>query len=527
MTRHTGLLVLFLLFSCTSMKNGVLYDRSGNPLPETPVRLVTIDDEGNERTELAETVTDAYGNFQFDLGHDTNASTVLVADLVDGPIRGFYAGRTGLIPIHPLTDVLYTLVTDITSSPEERSLTDFSSGELREIADALFAWDFSSIPYTETERLFSTARIAVGRKIALAAGGTIATRTTAELEGTETTSDVTFAPNSAICPIGEEIRVLDSSSFRFDIQADGTLCGGTSSTLPDMFYDKAFQMILQGETFYNHGGSVFPVPVSTPAAALFEGDREIALGPYSLVVPISSPAEEDTITVARKVYVPVFGDYARFLEIFTNSGTEDRAVSLEIPTYLTTTNLSAILAYDRESPGFDRTARFFSVFDFAEDRPTAGFVFQDGLGTFPLTDLSAPQIAGGEVNEVRYYWTRFHIPAGTTRTFVHYALLMSSRLYDDSYNALETMAERPDMTGMSRLELAGLMNFTPALGTVYGDAGSVIGLATVIATNERTYEALTVTARRDGSFAIPIDAQSGDAIRVTASDGLDMTSTVP
>ncbi len=53
----------------------------------------------------------------------------------------------------------------------------------------------------------------------------------------------------------------------------------------------------------------------------------------------------------------------------------------------------------------------------------------------------------------------------------------------------------------------------------------MIGQAEVTATVGS--ESLSVTAKGDGSFAIPIEASSGEEIDLTAEDGLNSSLTVP
>jgi hypothetical protein len=521
--------VVFLLCACSSGPAGVLYDRTGKPLPEAVVRLTTIDDSGTPVSQLGVTITDATGHFGFSLDRNVDASVVVWADLPDGAIHGFFAGRGEEISVHPLTESFYSLVLDITSSAGGRSLTDFSAAELRAIGDAIFAHDWSGTSFTDGESLKSDLRTLVGRKIAVAAGGTIASRSTAALEGTPTpTAPASFVLDTNVCAIGELFHLLESSSFRFDVEGDGTICGGTSSSLPPILFDKAFSLYLPDDVFFTYIGSLFPLPL-TPVASLI-GDREIDLGPYSLEK--RSPAnpsipEEDSITVARKIYVPASGNLIRYLEIFTNSGTTDRTLSVAVQTLLTTTNQSRLLTFDAQVGAPSKSDRFIAAYDNAQDRPTIGFAYQDGLGSIQLASLISPEVAGGPVNQVQYAWNPIVVPAGSTRTLLHFGYLTASRAADDMHARMADLVEHPDMTGLSRVELAGLLNFVPNRGTVYGDAGSVIGLATVTAVDSRNSATLSVTAQRDGSFAVPIDTQRGDTIHLTASDGLDTTITIP
>ena len=94
---------------------------------------------------------------------------------------------------------------------------------------------------------------------------------------------------------------------------------------------------------------------------------------------------------------------------------------------------------------------------------------------------------------------------------------------------MKALVETPDITQMSREELAGLINFSipNGGGTIEAEAGYVIGKAQVTATNNTTNESITLVARNDGSFSIPLNNQSGDLVTLNSTDGLSTTITIP
>ncbi len=509
-------------------RTGVLYDLNGDRLPETPVRLITIDNQGNETAQLATTVSDASGQFTFDLPNYTDASTVIEASVNSTSLRGFWAGSQTEIPLHPITQAVYQIVLDLLSSGE-LSFSDLPALELRLITQLAFNLD-TGLDVSDLDALETSFRTNLGRSFAQLSGGEICLFDTSSLETTETVADIDFAPNTAACPIGYDVHILSGETFQFDLRPDGSICGGTGGTLPAMLAPNSIQLGLPGEVFVDFGSNFPDGGIYT-----FEGDREVAYGPYTLQAPVENegdPITQDTLQVSRKVFVPETGNYARFLEIFENTGETDRVVSLKITSSLLTGSSSETLTHDTSlsTPGI--SDRFLAAYDASGTRPTTGFIFQDGLGTSSLSLLYAPGIVGGADSEVQFRWINATIPAGTTKTWVHYVFMSASQVANDVRSSLLTATEQPDMTGMSLEELAGLMNFAPSRGTVVGGAGSVVGLSEVTATQldengEATTETLAVTAHRDGSFAIPLNIETGDTVHITSSDGLDTTLTLP
>lgn len=516
--------LLILSIGCDS-RVGILTDTDGNPVAQTPVRLITIDNQGNETGLLTTAVTDEKGEFFFkELYDNTNASTVLEASPPGGTLRGYLAGRNDTVPIHPLTHALVSLIVDITLPSEGRDFEDFLGKELRNIGESIFSLDISSLDLTDSNALKNFLRSNVGRQIAQAAGGTISAVTTSAFQGTGTAGTVTFQPVTGLCS-GTNLFILSSSNFQFDLEEDGSLCGKTSSTLTNMFNEGSVQLVLPGEDFLVSGGEEFN-PVAPGPVEIID-DREVTLGPLDLKKPNVDPPEADDITVSRKIFVPQSGDWIRYLEVISNSGTSDRTISeLEVRSFLNTGNDSALLSYDSDGTSPTLTERHFSVYDSLQDRPTAGFVIQDQLSSLNTTKLNIPGLAGGQSNEVTFGWSNLTIPANSTRTFVHYIFLTTSRSETELDNELSKILRNPNMSGMSLEELAGLLNFTPNAGTITGEAGSVVGQATVTATNTRSNQSVSVKARSDGSFSIPIDTQNGDSVQITSSDGLDTTITL-
>ncbi len=521
--RHPQFILLavsLMIAACGGRRTSFVVNRSGNSATETVVRLVSIDDEGTELQQLDSTVTDQNGQFHFDLSSNTNASTIVVAELSDGALRSFFAGGSDGTVIHPITDALYSLVIDITTTKGGRSVIDFSSSELKKITNDVFNLEISDLSFSDSESLKDYLRTNVGRKIAAASGGQISSQSTLALEEQETSNTITFIQDFDVCSSGALFHLFLSSTFRFEIEQDGSICGGVHASLEPLLDE--FLLTLPPNNNFYLTSNVYPG--DSDSSGLLEGERELNLG--AAFVQKSMTMEQDTISVNRKVYIPTQGDLARYLEIFSNSDSTDRTLDIEIKTNLTTGSNSSLLTHDLAPSSPSSKDRYVVAYDQFQDKPTAGFLIQDGLGSLSPTNLNVPGVAGGKAGEIKHSWT-IPIPAGSTRTLLHYLFLSTSRSASELTEQMAALLENPDMTGMSLDELAGLLNFSPTRGTVNGEAGAVVGEATITVVNQRTSQSLTITARNDGSFAVPLDTSSGDELNITSSDGLDTTLIVP
>ena len=519
-------LLITTLCTCSSSRKGTVTDENGNVVADIVVRLVTINDRGVEQAVIESISTDTNGEFLFQTEVTENASVLISASLPSGELRGFAAGSGSAIPVSPLSNALVAVVIDITKTDGGRSVTDFEESELRSIASNLFDADATDLILTNTEAIKDFVRANVGREIAIASGGSITVETTDAFNTTQTTTSASFTTDTDVCFENIEYYLLTSDNFRFDIERDGTICGGTSATLDDMFGEGAFALSVPGNEFFPNR-DVFP----DDGTATLEDDRELALGPAKLSDPsvtFPDPPAEDSFQISRKVFVPETGDYIRYLEILTNTGSSDRTMSIHIDTTLETGTESALLTKDDANEALSIGDRFVVAYDQFQALPTVAFTFQDGLGQISnVSEVNAPGNTGGEADEVSYTWTDFTVPANSTRTFMHFAHLTTSRSDSELQTLITEFLENPDMTGLNITELLGLLNFTPGLGTVQGEAGSVIGRAEVTVTNTTSLQEITVKAKEDGSFSAPIDTTSNDTLNISADDGLSTTIQVP
>ncbi|MCB0307993.1 MAG: carboxypeptidase regulatory-like domain-containing protein [Bdellovibrionales bacterium] len=533
--RHLAHKIGFVLFAIVgiaacSKRTGVLYDQQGQPVPFQVVRLLTVDDAGEETQELAIRTTDSAGRFSFSLDPKANASVILESDLPQGRLRGFWAGRPLNYAIHPMTEALVSLIQDMTLTLGGRTTADFTPFELQDLGDAIFALNLGTLDLSNDEAVKDFIRTSiVARMIADAAGGQVNVISKNTFSG-ESTSMIGFSSMDSSCLSNAPTVFLNGSGFRFDFRSNGSPCILSNGALPPMLYEESLELKFNGEVIWDLGGDIFPELAI--ASTTLESGREIVLGPITLRRPQLNdmdPPSADDLMISRKIFVPENTDYARYLTILDNTtGANDRTLSIDIRSFLRTDENSSLLTHDVLQSIPNQEDRYVVAYDMFQERPTVGFGLQDQLGRLGApTKFFSPGVAGGSVNEVTWGWNNLVIPAGTQKTILTYLFLTSLRDSNALNNSMQEIVREPNMTAMSLQELQGLLNFTPGAGTVIGEAGSVIGRADVTALNLDTQESLTVKARNDGSFFVPLVTNSGDKVKITSSDGLETTLTVP
>jgi hypothetical protein len=157
------------------------------------------------------------------------------------------------------------------------------------------------------------------------------------------------------------------------------------------------------------------------------------------------------LQVARRIYVPPEGGYARYIELFTNLSTNEIVVPVTIASNLGSDGSTRII-YSPASTG----NRYAVTQDNGND-PALAHVFS---GTNPPLAVSATQFSGNNDN-ISYSWS-LTIPAGGTASILHYAV---QRAFNDG-NGARTQAEalstgtQPGMfTGLSSAERVSVKNF--------------------------------------------------------------------
>ena len=197
--------------------------------------------------------------------------------------------------------------------------------------------------------------------------------------------------------------ILDGqNSFRYDVSCSGTIAdGGTSDgALTNAFDDFPFLTV----GFDGGGGASFPCQ----GVALLDIDgRQAILGDSGI----------GSLRVTRKVYVPDSGEFARYLEVFSN--TSDADVTVTATASGNTGSEENTLVYE----GPADNGNLFAVTSDARFTgapftiPVLGFVF-GGFGASVNTADSHFVDFDGNVN---YSW-HVTVPAHQTRILMHFVL---------------------------------------------------------------------------------------------------------
>ncbi len=515
--------VSFLTISCSSQIGGTLIGFNKEAVPDTLVRLIVIDDEGQELEEVGFTVTSSNGNFDFGFADSLGSSFVIEGVLPEGRIRAFAMGNGKKTDVSPVTDAIVSAVIYVTETDGGRSLSDFERSELRDIIkdvlDDAAHWEVS---YTHTQELINTVIESAGRAIPEAAGGSLSAVNSASLDAPNVVSEEDPAFDvSLLTTCVRNHYVLEGKFFYFDINEDGALCKiASQNAFIGNAYAIAYQLKISGDTFKDPGTGVdtgsgaFPGDgcgggASCPDTSV-EDENEVVFGPVETL---------GGLKVTRKVYVNEQADYVRYLEIVENPTESDKTISLAIDGDLgigdppggnvfisTLLDSSGDLIIDEND---DYAASITQISN--NPVPVVGYIWDGAVGFDRVDTVNLPPS-----NDVMMYyeWQDVALPAGSTKVYMHYAFITSTKDASQFDQTLESIYLSPDETGMNSTELNGLQNFAVLRGNIRGEAGSLVSSSSITITNVTRVSTMSVNAQRDGSFAYSLNAQSGDEIKV-------------
>jgi Carboxypeptidase regulatory-like domain/Polysaccharide lyase family 4, domain II len=229
-----------------------------------------------------------------------------------------------------------------------------------------------------------------------------------------------------------------ADGFRYDVSCDGQLNdGGTVNRQFDDAYDGMYQLNLSGAAFVRQ----FPC---LNAATNDPSGRNLVLGPVIV----------HNLQVARKIYSPVAGGFARYLEVIQNPGQTSAVVSVTISGNLGSDNNTRIVVAPSQ------TNFTYAVTDQSGIccDPLLAHVFAGATST-----LAAPTVQFIQTNDnVFYRWDNVTIPAGQTVILMHFAVQRPpSDLAGTKSQAsgLVNLTDPNALSGMSTAEKAAVANF--------------------------------------------------------------------
>jgi Carboxypeptidase regulatory-like domain/Bacterial TSP3 repeat len=228
-----------------------------------------------------------------------------------------------------------------------------------------------------------------------------------------------------------------ADNFRYDVSCDGELNdGGTVNRQFNDAYDGMYQSSLSGADFVRQ----FPC---LNAATFEAAGRQVVLGPVLM----------HNLQVARKIFSPTAGGFARYLEEIQNPGTTPVVVSVTISGNLGSDNNTRIVVAPPQ------TNFTYAVTD------------QNGICCDPLlahvfagaSSTLIPTVQFVQTNdEVFYRWDNISIPAGQTAILMHFAVQRPpSDLAGTKSQAagLVNLTDPNALSGMSAAEKAAVANF--------------------------------------------------------------------
>ncbi len=222
-------------------------------------------------------------------------------------------------------------------------------------------------------------------------------------------------------------------NFRYDVTADGTLeDGGTPKGDFNDAYDGAYRLVLDRNATFGE----------VDAGRIELNNRQIVL-----------ESNLANLAVKRKIFSPVAGKFARYLEVLTNNSNASRTVNVDIQSNLGSDSSTRIVV----SP--DETDFRFAVTDQNGQccDPALGHVFN---GFNARTSISGLSFNNGN-DFISYSWN-VTIPAGQTVTLMHFAVQRAPEDTDGARSQSEALSDLSDadmLEGMSDEEKSQVVNF--------------------------------------------------------------------
>ena len=228
-----------------------------------------------------------------------------------------------------------------------------------------------------------------------------------------------------------------SDNFRYDIGCDGSLSGGGKV---DFSGGRAYS----GAEFINIDGDSFSFPC--PATGLPDlGGRQVLIGSASL----------GGINITRKVFSPVAGGFARYLEVLSNPTSAPVTLSVGQETFLQSFDDTRLLVNPADTGNTYLVAsEAFSCCG----HPNVAEVMGGPNAAVPVASV---QFRSSN-SDITYQWNTVSIPAGQTVIFMHFAVQR-----DPSDNtglkaqaaALANLTDPNALSGMTDAERAQVVNF--------------------------------------------------------------------
>lgn len=231
--------------------------------------------------------------------------------------------------------------------------------------------------------------------------------------------------------------------FRYDIRCDGEINrGGTVSFLFEPPYSGAENLNIDGDSF--------SYPCVGSALTELSG-QQLIFGPSNIA----------GIDITRKVFSPVAGGFARYLEILSNSSTAPVTLTVGQETFLESSNDTELLVSPQDT---GNTYLVASEALSCCDNSNVAEVFAGAGATVPVANV----LLRSSNSDIMYLWNNVTIAPGQTVIFMHFAVQ-----HDPNDNpgleaqaaALANLTDPNALFGMTDAEKAAVVNFSIPSGT--------------------------------------------------------------
>ncbi|MEO1234953.1 MAG: hypothetical protein AAFZ18_39290, partial [Myxococcota bacterium] len=447
-----------------------------------PVLIFALGNAGELIGQFGGTLTDSTGGFSVTVDDGVVASSRLVASaLVDDVVLQGTVTATSGLTVDPASTGVLAATLLLTETRGGRSLSDFTAVELADVTGrARTALTMAGTNLDDPAAVRAEVIRSVGGLLADYSGGTFAFQA------------VTLpVPMDMTTPIASfEFDLITGGGATYDIQGDGEVDDGSSGGNQGDACDDCFEL--------NVGGETFP----SSSSAVLEDGNEVRIGPATIA----------GLQVTRRIWGDPVGDFIRYTESFTNTSTSVVNVDVRIDHNLGADSGTRIEGTSSGDTTLDPGDRWAAFNDSGGD-PVTGFWF----GRAALVTQSSDNI------EVTY---PLNVPAMSTVTIIHYGLFV-----DDPYGPavaaqLERVGETTLLEGAQPADIRAAVNDIGVGDYVLtGEAGSVASFSVVDVTGGSA--AAQTVAASDGSFRLAVNAMMGQMVTVTASDGTNVTVTLP
>lgn len=272
---------------------------------------------------------------------------------------------------------------------------------------------------------------------------------TLNTDGDTATADLILQNNAFTPP-----RTLrDGNLYTYDIQADGTVSRGEAS----IFSQNAGTGLKGAASLEIAAGGTSIAFTGDPIATQEDQSRELTMRQQGL----------HGLNVTRKVFVPLDGYFARYLEIVSNPTSEPVTVDLKVRTnFAAGSNTFAVTATSSGDSQLDQASDDWMVIDDqnATQPPAIAHVWRSGAVTLQPEVSFTP--AGSSPANIQTTWRSIMVEPGRTIGLLHFLVQQTGR--DGAQQAADRLAQLPPegLAGLSGDELTAIMNCeVPADGT--------------------------------------------------------------